>query len=166
MSKERHDCFVGNVSFDTTDEHLRKLFSSVGKVTGIRMVTDKETGRPRGFCFVEFEDDQTALSAIRNLNGQELNGRKLRVGYTNNSGKSAETETERDISGGSNMTGDNYTSHLQLHEAYDILHGMKNIVDEDRGYRAKEILEMHPQLIIALNEILGRLGLPGGLPGR
>lgn len=75
---EKHDVFVGNLSYNTTAEHLQEIFSTVGTVASIRVVTDKDTGRPRGFAFVEYDDAATALSAIRNLDGYDINGRKVR----------------------------------------------------------------------------------------
>jgi cleavage stimulation factor subunit 2 len=81
----KHDIFVGNLAFNTTEEQLSTVFSECGKVVNVRMVTDPETGKLRGFAFVEFEDPQAALVAIRNMNEYELNGRKLRVNFSNSS---------------------------------------------------------------------------------
>ena len=81
----KHDIFVGNLAFTTTEEQLHTIFSEVGRVVRVRMVSDIETGKPRGFAFVEFEDPQAALSAIRNMNEYEINGRKLRVNFSNSS---------------------------------------------------------------------------------
>jgi cleavage stimulation factor subunit 2 len=161
---DKHDVFVGNLAFDVTDEELRAVFSTVGTVNAVRVVNDRDTGRPKGFAFVEFDDSATALSAIRNLDGQEMNGRKLRVSYSNNSNlKDIARSTGEDVKIASSKIA-NCTSHLALHEAYDILDGMKKLVDEDRGHRAREILEANPQLITALNEIMTRLGLPSAAP--
>lgn len=77
MSTEKHDVFVGNLSYTTTEEQLREIFSPVGPIVSIRIVTDRDTGRPRGFAFVEYLDAATALSAIRNLDGYDLNNRKV-----------------------------------------------------------------------------------------
>jgi cleavage stimulation factor subunit 2 len=85
MSNTKHDCFVGNLSYNTTEEGLREVFSVVGEVKNIRICTDRETGRPKGYAFIEYADAATALSAIRNLDTRDFNGRKLRVSYSNNS---------------------------------------------------------------------------------
>lgn len=77
--------FVGNLYYTITEEDIKQLFEKVGPVANVRIVVDKDTGRPRGFAFVEYYDAATALSAIRNLDGEDLNGRKIRVGYSNNS---------------------------------------------------------------------------------
>ena len=83
--QQKHDIFVGNLAFSTTEEQLQTVFSEIGRVIKVRMVSDLETGKPRGFAFVEFEDPQAALSAIRNMNDYELNGRRLRVNFSNSS---------------------------------------------------------------------------------
>ncbi len=69
---------VGNMSFATNDEELRKVFSEYGTVTSVKVMTNSE-GRSRGFGFVEMPDDNEGNAAIRSLNGDELAGRKLRV---------------------------------------------------------------------------------------
>ena len=71
--------FVGNLSYDTTQSDLKDLFSEVGQVVEIFLPTDRSTGRPRGFAFVELADQASALEAIEKLNGQELKGRSLLV---------------------------------------------------------------------------------------
>ncbi|MFH4973814.1 hypothetical protein AB6A40_000523 [Gnathostoma spinigerum] len=71
--------FVGNISYEVGEEQLKQVFSQVGPVVHLRLVHDRETGKPKGYGFCEYSDPQTAESAIRNLNGYELNGRQLRV---------------------------------------------------------------------------------------
>ncbi|KDD74392.1 hypothetical protein H632_c1346p0, partial [Helicosporidium sp. ATCC 50920] len=71
--------FVGNLSYDVTEQEVTAFFGQVGPVKGVRMVADRETGKPRGFGFVEYFDVATAESAIRNLSGRELGGRTLRI---------------------------------------------------------------------------------------
>ncbi|VDK48269.1 unnamed protein product [Anisakis simplex] len=70
---------VGNISYEVGEEQLKQVFSQVGPVVHLRLVHDRETGKPKGYGFCEYNDPQTAESAIRNLNGYELNGRQLRV---------------------------------------------------------------------------------------
>lgn len=84
-TNQKNDIFVGNLAFNTTEEQLHQAFSEIGRVINVRLVTDVETGKPRGFAFVEFQDAQAALSAIRNMNDYELNGRRLRVNFSNSS---------------------------------------------------------------------------------
>ena len=71
--------YVGNLSYDTNEEELREAFSAFGEVTSARVITDRETGRNRGFGFVEMSVETEAQEAIAGLNGQELQGRVLNV---------------------------------------------------------------------------------------
>jgi cold-inducible RNA-binding protein len=71
--------FVGNLSFGATDESVRSLFASHGTVERVNIVTDRDTGQPRGFGFVEMSDDAEAGRAIAALNGKDLDGRALNV---------------------------------------------------------------------------------------
>jgi RNA recognition motif-containing protein len=71
--------YVGNMSFDTGEEDLRQMFGEYGEVTSVRIITDRETGRPRGFGFVEMANDEDAKKAIEEVNGKELSGRTLTV---------------------------------------------------------------------------------------
>jgi RNA recognition motif-containing protein len=75
---------VGNLSFDVTREELIEAFSAAGKVVDAKVPTDRETGRPRGFAFVEFENDDAAQRCIAHLNGRDLKGRALRVNEAEN----------------------------------------------------------------------------------
>ncbi len=71
--------YVGNLSYDTTEESLRTLFAEVGEVESVSIVTDRMSGRSRGFGFVEMATDEAAAEAISRLNGQMLDGRDLNV---------------------------------------------------------------------------------------
>ncbi|CAD6504225.1 BgTH12-07958 [Blumeria graminis f. sp. triticale] len=75
--------FVGNIPYGLTEEQIIRIFSSAGKVLNFRLVYDRETGRPKGFGFVEFPDSDSASSAVRNLNDYEIMNRKLRVDFSN-----------------------------------------------------------------------------------
>lgn len=71
--------FVGNLNFNTTREEVEAVFGRVGRPRDVFMPSDRETGRPRGFAFVEYETDEEAQQAIQQFNGYELGGRPLRV---------------------------------------------------------------------------------------
>jgi RNA recognition motif-containing protein len=71
--------YVGNLSFKATEADLEDLFAAHGKVSKAHVVTDRETGRSRGFGFVEMEDDAEGRAAIEALNGKEIEGRPLTV---------------------------------------------------------------------------------------
>ncbi len=76
MSKK---LYVGNLPFSTTEEELAQLFQKEGEVSSAKLITDKFTGRSRGFGFVEMSNDEQAAAAIAKLNQQDMGGRKLIV---------------------------------------------------------------------------------------
>jgi len=71
--------YVGGLSYDTTPETLKDFFAQAGTVESVMIITDKMTGRSKGFGFVEMASDDDAKKAIETLNGQELDGRALRI---------------------------------------------------------------------------------------
>jgi len=71
--------FVGNMSFQTTETELRSMFEPFGQVTRVHIAMDRETGRARGFAFVEMPNDAEAAKAIAGLDGKEVGGRNLKV---------------------------------------------------------------------------------------
>jgi len=71
--------YVSNLSFHTTDENLRELFEKFGSVSSAKVITDRETGRSRGFGFVEMSADAEAKEAIQGLNNKEVEGRAMSV---------------------------------------------------------------------------------------
>jgi RNA recognition motif-containing protein len=71
--------YVGNLPFSSTEEDLRDLFGRHGAVQSVNVITDRETGRPRGFAFVEMEETSAADDAIRALDGSDLGGRNIKV---------------------------------------------------------------------------------------
>ncbi len=71
--------YVGNLNFDTDEDALRNAFSAFGTVDEVAIITDRETGRPRGFGFVTMGNDDEARTAIEKLGGTELDGRTLNV---------------------------------------------------------------------------------------
>lgn len=71
--------FVGGLSWNTTDDGLRQAFERFGEVTDAKVITDRDTGRSRGFGFVTLADDQAAATAINEMNGATLDGRSIKV---------------------------------------------------------------------------------------
>ncbi len=71
--------YVGNLSFEATEDEIRGLFEEHGEVLKVNLVTDRDTGRPRGFGFVEMADANQGRTAIEQVNGRELGGRTLTV---------------------------------------------------------------------------------------
>ncbi len=85
--------FVGNMSFSITEESLRALFEEHGEVTSANIITSRETGRPRGFGFVEMSNDEEAKAAMSALDGKDVDGRALKA-------NEARPKTDRGGSGG------------------------------------------------------------------
>ena len=85
--------YVGNLSFGATEESVRALFETYGAVDRVNIVTDRDTGRPRGFGFVEMANDAEGDKAIAGVNGRDLDGRTLNV-------NEARPKTERSGGGG------------------------------------------------------------------
>jgi RNA recognition motif-containing protein len=85
--------YVGNLSFEVSEENLRQAFEAFGQVSSATTVKDKYSGQPRGFGFVEMPDRSEAQAAIENLNGKELLGRQMSV-------NEARPRTDRGRSGG------------------------------------------------------------------
>lgn len=71
--------YVGNLAYRTTEEQVRDLFEGVGEVTSVTLITDRETGRAKGFGFVEMANDEDADEAIKRFNGYSLDSRNLTV---------------------------------------------------------------------------------------
>ncbi|CAO4362712.1 Protein CBG18685 [Caenorhabditis briggsae] len=79
MSGSGFSVYVGNAPYQTTEQEMGDFFATAGEVTNVRIVLDRETGRPRGFAFVEFAEEAGANRAVEQFNGTDFNGRSLRV---------------------------------------------------------------------------------------
>ena len=97
--------FVGNLSFQTTEGELQALFEPFGEITRIQLMTDRDTGRSRGFAFVEMSNDEEAAKAIAALNGKEMEGRALNV----NEARPKPERSSRTGSGGYDNRGKSYS---------------------------------------------------------
>jgi RNA recognition motif-containing protein len=97
--------FVGNMNFQTTESDLRELFAPFGQVTRIHMAMDRETGRARGFAFVEMPNDAEAAQAMTALDGKEVGGRNLKVNEARPKGESGPPRGPRNFSGPSGGRG-------------------------------------------------------------
>jgi len=71
--------YVGNLSYDTNEDQIRTLFTQAGEVAEIALITDRDTGRPKGFGFVQMKTEEGAQEAIKRYNGQTLDNRALTV---------------------------------------------------------------------------------------
>ena len=83
--------YVGNLSYETTDATLSELFGAIGEVVSVNVITDRMSGRPKGFAFVEMAENSEAQEAINQLNDREVDGRNIKV---------AEARPKRDDRGG------------------------------------------------------------------
>ena len=85
--------FIGGLSWGTTDDGLTQAFSKFGDIEEAKVITDRETGRSRGFGFITFADEDAASEAVNQMNGQDLDGRTLKVDF-------AQDKPRRDGGGG------------------------------------------------------------------
>ena len=97
-----HKLFIGGLSFSTSDERLRELFATAGAVESAAVVTDRDTGRSRGFGFVEMATAEEADAAAKKFNGQVVDGRTLKVEVANSSGSGRTRSGSGAGSGGAN----------------------------------------------------------------
>jgi RNA recognition motif-containing protein len=71
--------YIGNISYGMTTEEIKQVFMQFGNVINVRVITDRQSGRSKGYAFVEMEKDEDALNAIKALNETEVNGRNVKV---------------------------------------------------------------------------------------
>jgi cold-inducible RNA-binding protein len=91
--------FVGNMSFQTSEAELRELFAPFGQVTRVHMAMDRETGRARGFAFIEMPNDAEAAAAMTALDGKEVGGRNLKVNEARPKGEGGPPRGPRSFGG-------------------------------------------------------------------
>lgn len=104
-NNSQHRCvFVGNIPYDASEEQLIQICEEVGPVVSFRLVIDRETGKPKGYGFCEYKDEETALSARRNLQGYEINGRQLRVDFAENDKGADKSREQPQGRGGPGLT--------------------------------------------------------------
>lgn len=161
---QKNDVFVGNIAFGTSEEDLRRIFSEVGRVKAVRMATNAETGKSRGYCFVEYEDAATALSAIRNLNNREINGRPLRVNFSNNS---TLVDYAQSVGAGDTVaaqptrqerTAQSVVESMSKREIWEVVKDAKELAEADRG-RLRSLLDENPALVDGLVHAMLIIGM-------
>lgn len=177
--------FVGNIPYGLSEEQIREVLGRVGTLDSFRLVTDPETGRPKGFGFATYFEEDAAASAVRNLNDYQIEGRSLRVDYSNDSGGGADKKPHQkqlqdqlDAQGPPPSTtlpplpaGSEVPPHLTAPDAIsetlktlppvqllDVLSQMKGLVMNDPA-RATELLRQAPQLSYAIFQALLLLNL-------
>ncbi|KAG4142128.1 hypothetical protein ERO13_D06G114601v2 [Gossypium hirsutum] len=169
MASSQHRCvFVGNIPYDATEEQLIEICREVGPVVSFRLVIDRETGKPKGYGFCEYKDEETALSARRNLQGYEINGRQLRVDFAENDKGSDRNREQAGLQPNQNVlpnqsapASDPLTLHLakmsrsQLNE---IMSELKKMATRNKEL-ARELLLSKPQLLKAIFQAQIMLGM-------
>ncbi len=90
--------FIGNLAYSTNDDSLKAHFATLGEVSSARVITDRETGRSRGFGFVEFAEDANNQKAVTELDGSSLDGREIKVTLA----QPKEARPRREFNGGGN----------------------------------------------------------------
>ena len=94
----QQNLFIGSLAYSTTDDSLKAHFEQIGEVASARVITDRDTGRSKGFGFVEYTDEANNQKAIDQLDGKELDGRTISVGLA----RPKEDRPRRDFNGGGN----------------------------------------------------------------
>ena len=94
----QQNLFIGSLAYSTTDDSLKAHFEQIGEVASARVITDRDTGRSKGFGFVEFVDEANNQKAVDQLDGKELDGRTISVGLA----RPKEDRPRRDFNGGGN----------------------------------------------------------------
>jgi len=152
---------VGNIPYEATEEKLKDIFSEVGPVLSLKLVFDRESGKPKGYGFCEYKDQETALSAMRNLNGYEIGGRTLRV--DNACTEKSRMEMAALLSGPQveNPYGENCDAELAPEiisktvaslppeQMYELMKQMKTCI-QNNPHEARQMLIQNPQLAYAL----------------
>lgn len=159
---------VGNIPYDASEEKLKDIFSEVGPVLSFKLVYDRESGKPKGYGFCEYRDQETASSAMRNLNGYELSGRNLRVDTATNERFKEEMKNLQSSLSGSSFESP-YGAEVEAEKApetvakvvaslspdtmLDIARQMKHCVLTN-PHEARNMLVQNPQLAYALLQIM------------
>ncbi|KAL6117468.1 cstf2 [Pungitius sinensis] len=162
VDRSLRSVFVGNIPYEATEEQLKDIFSEVGLVVSFRLVYDRETGKPKGYGFCEYQDQETALSAMRNLNGREFSGRALRV---DNAASEKNKEELKSLGTGAPIIESPYGDNIQPQEApesisravaslppeqmFELMKQMKLCV-QNSPQEARNMLLQNPQLAYAL----------------
>ncbi|XP_068182304.1 cleavage stimulation factor subunit 2 [Antennarius striatus] len=162
VDRSLRSVFVGNIPYEATEEQLKDIFSEVGLVVSFRLVYDRETGKPKGYGFCEYQDQETALSAMRNLNGREFSGRALRV---DNAASEKNKEELKSLGTGAPIIESPYGDSIQPQEApesisravaslppeqmFELMKQMKLCV-QNSPQEARNMLLQNPQLAYAL----------------
>lgn len=182
----RPTVFVGNLSYDTTEEQLIEVLREVGPVKSFKINFDRQTNKPKGFGFAEYYDVETAMSAVRNLNGREFMKRQLKISFAKADNSSKGTFPPSGGAGGDGPPGqfngagsgqahqsmygasmpiDGAADHVEAAVAgmtdtflFDVVRQMKGYI-EAKPDDAKRLLDENPQIAFALVHMQIKMGL-------
>ncbi|XP_040155710.1 cleavage stimulation factor subunit 2-like [Anopheles arabiensis] len=164
MDKSMRSVFVGNIPYDATEEALKEIFCEVGLVLSMKLVYDRETGKPKGYGFCEYKDKETALSAMRNLNGYVFGGRPLRVDNACTEKSRMEMAALLHVNRAESPYGEHcspqhapevitkHVSSLPPERLHELMLQMKQLV-QTNPFEARHMLVQNPQLAYALLQV-------------
>uniref|UniRef100_A0A182JQ71 RRM domain-containing protein n=1 Tax=Anopheles christyi TaxID=43041 RepID=A0A182JQ71_9DIPT len=164
MDKSMRSVFVGNIPYDATEEALKEIFCEVGLVLSMKLVYDRETGKPKGYGFCEYKDKETALSAMRNLNGYVFGGRPLRVDNACTEKSRMEMAALLHVNRAESPYGEHcspqhapevitkHVSSLPPERLHELMLQMKQLV-QNNPFEARHMLVQNPQLAYALLQV-------------
>ncbi|KFB52059.1 AGAP004414-PA-like protein [Anopheles sinensis] len=164
MDKSMRSVFVGNIPYDATEDALKEIFCEVGLVLSMKLVYDRETGKPKGYGFCEYKDKETALSAMRNLNGYVFGGRPLRVDNACTEKSRMEMAALLHVTRAESPYGDHCPPHhapeiitkhvasLPPERLHEMMVQMKQLV-QSNPFEARHMLMQNPQLAYALLQV-------------
>ncbi|XP_059351976.1 cleavage stimulation factor subunit 2-like isoform X2 [Daphnia carinata] len=165
IDKSLRSVFVGNIPYDVTEEKLKDIFSEAGPVVSFKIVYDRETGKPKGYGFCEYRDQETALCAMRNLNGYEIAGRTLRVDNACTEKSRLEMQSLMQEKTTESPYGDvvdptqapemisKAVSSLPPEQMFELMQQMKQCIQNNPN-EARQMLLQNPQLAYALLQAL------------
>uniref|UniRef100_A0A182NCV5 RRM domain-containing protein n=1 Tax=Anopheles dirus TaxID=7168 RepID=A0A182NCV5_9DIPT len=164
MDKSMRSVFVGNIPYDATEEALKEIFCEVGLVLSMKLVYDRESGKPKGYGFCEYKDKETALSAMRNLNGYVFGGRPLRVDNACTEKSRMEMAALLHVTRAESPYGEHcspqhapevitkHVSSLPPERLHEMMIQMKLLV-QTNPFEARQMLMQNPQLAYALLQV-------------
>ncbi|XP_053680775.1 cleavage stimulation factor subunit 2 tau variant-like [Anopheles nili] len=164
MDKSMRSVFVGNIPYDATEDALKEIFCEVGLVLSMKLVYDRETGKPKGYGFCEYKDKETALSAMRNLNGYVFGGRPLRVDNACTEKSRMEMAALLHVTRAESPYGEHcspqhapevitkHVSSLPPERLHEMMLQMKQLV-QTNPFEARHMLVQNPQLAYALLQV-------------
>jgi len=158
QGSRHHRVFIGNIPYNATEEQLIDICEIAGPVVSFRLVLDRETGKPKGYGFCEYLDEETALSARRNLQGHWINGRQLRIDFAEKD-KSREVQDHPAASNLGNIDpSTQYLAKMSREQLNEIITEMNALVAQNHPL-AQQLLQRCPHLPQALSQAQTRLDM-------